>query len=149
MKAIIIFALLFVIMWLFMTTLNLPQPGELEISSKELFSLINQERQSQNLCPLTWDNQLAKSATGHSQYMAETDDYRHSGYPCAENIMIGINPGEVFAAWQRSALHYSNITNGRLTHGAVGMAVELTNVTFGSYNITINTSRFYTTFMAK
>lgn len=153
MKAIIIYGLLFVAAWMTLTTINIPEPEELEDKSQELFALINQERERLHIRPLVWNERLAQLATEHSQCMAETDDYQHSDYSLseglAENIMVGMNPHEVYEAWCNSSLHYSNITNPRLIYGAIGMGMKLTNLTIGSANITISTSRAYTTFMAK
>lgn len=149
LAAIFLYFLAFVTIWMILTTINLPKPGELEDRSQELFTLINQEREGLHLPKLIWDSNLAKLATEHSQHMAETDDYRHSNHPYAENIMVGTNPSEVYNAWSNSSRHYINITDPHLTRGAIGMGMKFTNLTFGSAKITISTSRAYTTFLAK
>jgi uncharacterized protein YkwD len=81
--------------------------------------------------------------------MADSDEYRHSRYGYTENIMIGAKPKEVYSAWKNSPRHYANMTDGNLAYAGIGMGIKLTNITIGSIDITINTSRSFTTFIAK
>ncbi len=145
MRRFLFFILIFAALWMIFTTINVPKPGALESDSKQLFTLINQERQRVHIPLLIWDNQLANLATLHSQYMADTNNYKHSNYPYAENIMVGINPNEVYTAWKTSPLHYANMTDSSLTYGGIGMGIKLTNITIGSVNVTVAISRSFTT----
>jgi uncharacterized protein YkwD len=144
-KFFLLFIIIFAVLWMTATTMSVPKQGELEDKSYQLFTLINQERQRLNIPILIWDSHLVELATLHSQHMADTNDYRHSSYGYAENIMIGTEPKEVYTAWENSSLHYANMTNPSLTYGGIGMGIKLTNITIGSINITVNTSRSYTT----
>jgi uncharacterized protein YkwD len=145
----ILFVLLFGVIWMTATNLNIPKQGDLENASHQVLELINQERQRLNVNPLIWDNKLAELARLHSQYMADSDEYRHSRYGYTENIMIGAKPKEVYSAWKNSPRHYANMTDGNLAYAGIGMGIKLTNITIGSIDITINTSRSFTTFIAK
>jgi len=133
------------------TTVNVPEPGETEAISRQTFELINQERKQAGLTPLIWDSTLEKLAIAHSQYMADTGDFRHSEYDYTENVAKGAcsTSEELYELWRSSPLHHANMMNKSLRYGAIGIGYKLTNITVGSINVTIDISNGYATFIAR
>lgn len=146
-----LFVLLFVTLWMIFTTVNLPKPGETEAISRQTFELINQERKQANLTPLIWDSTLERLAIAHSQYMADTGDFRHSEYDYAENIAKGATSSgkELYELWLDSPLHHANIMNRSLRYGAIGIAYKMTDISIGSFKVTIDIANGCATFMAR
>jgi uncharacterized protein YkwD len=62
---------------------SIPTPSNVPLSinnselEKEVFGLINQERQNQGMPPLVWDNLLSEIARAHSRNMAENHFFSH------------------------------------------------------------------------
>lgn len=127
---------------------NVDTPDKLEEKSHQLFEMINRERISAGSHELIWSEKLFELATKHSLYMAESDNYTHSNYNYAENIMIGTDPEKVFKAWKESYWHNENMLNSQLRYGAVGMGETLSKYTSDNISIVYNQSRAFSTFMA-
>jgi uncharacterized protein YkwD len=97
----------------------------------EAFNIINEYRQSNGIQPLIWDEDLEELAIRHSKYMNDTNDFSHSSYGYAENILQssgamfggGVFPsGEnIVGEWQRSYGHNLNLLDSRLHYGAIGV----------------------------
>lgn len=105
---------------------------------KQVFSLVNQEREKQGLQPLAWNETLAQVARNHSKdmhdrnYMAHTNpdglspfdritNYGVAYTRAAENIAAGQKtPEAVMESWMNSAGHRENILNPNLTEIGVG-----------------------------
>lgn len=60
--------------------------GSCESCSKENLDDVNQYRASMGMKKLAWDDNLAKKARDHSQWMFEKDSLVHSSYGGWENI---------------------------------------------------------------
>jgi hypothetical protein len=105
----------------------------------QLFAALNQERATQSLPLLHWDNALAFAARHHADRMAQLNQLSHQlpGEPdlvtraseagarystIAENVAVGPDPSAIHAMWMRSPGHRANILSPELT--AVGIAVE-------------------------
>ena len=106
----------------------------------EVLDLVNQERTSQNLRPLHWDNPLHEAARNHSEDMAANNYFSHTsldgrtfvdriedaGYPwsaAGENIAAGYStPQAVVTAWMNSAGHRQNILSSAYCDLGVGYA---------------------------
>jgi uncharacterized protein YkwD len=105
----------------------------------QLFEALNQERATQGLPLLHWDNALALAARRHADRMAQLNQLSHqlpsepdlvtrasqagARYGAlAENVAVGPDPSAIHAMWMRSPGHRANILNPELT--AVGVAVE-------------------------
>jgi uncharacterized protein YkwD len=105
---------------------------------REVFDLVNLERENIGLKPLEWHNQLAEVARMHSADMAQRGFFDHTspdglnpldriqnaGIACgfvAENIAQGQRtPREVVDSWMDSPGHKANILNENITHIGVG-----------------------------
>ena len=112
-----------------------PADGE-----QELFALINQDRRTAGLPPLTWDNRLAAIARSHSREMATLRFVAHVspttgdaearvrtaglGFPVvSENVGYegGIKPAH--RGFMASPGHRANVLNSKLTHVGIGVIV--------------------------
>lgn len=145
----IILAILFVgIIYIIGLNYEPYKPDKLEKSSHQLFEMINEERTGSGLPALLWNDILAAMAKNHSLWMAETDNYTHSGYPYAENIMIGCDPEDVFKSWKESYWHNVNMMDSSLHYGAIGMGIILDEYESDNVSIIYGSSRGFTTFLA-
>lgn len=124
---------------------------------REVFTLTNQARTTARTCgskrfsaapALTWSDQLAAAALGHSQDMAAKNYFDHNskdgrtpwdrieatGYrfsTAGENIAAGQQtPSSVVTAWLNSPGHCENIMNSSFTQLGVGYA---TGGSYGKY----------------
>jgi uncharacterized protein YkwD len=116
----------------------------------EVLTLVNQERQINNLHPLQWDNRLHASALGHSQDMAQQNYFSHTsldgrsagtrisqaGYSWntyGENIAAGYTtPEAVVAGWMNSSGHRANILRSSFCDIGVGYAYSASS-SYGRY----------------
>ena len=125
-------------------------PGNASAAEQEVFDLVNQERESAGVSPLSWCDGLGECAKAHSNDMCDRGFFSHvnpegedpSGrgraghagsytfspivpdpyYGVAENIAMGQNSAqEVMNAWMNSPGHRANILNGGYTHIGVGV----------------------------
>jgi len=142
----IVIAIVFAGIYFAFTTSGARGPDALKKTSLELFDLINQERIKNGEIPLIWDDNIAKAAQEHSQWMAETNQYKHSNNGYSECIMVGIDPKEVFEAWLNSSPHNAIMMGSDAKYGAVGMGLKLSQVKIGNIHITYATSCGYSTF---
>jgi uncharacterized protein YkwD len=115
-----------------------------------VIDLINQERQSRSLAPLTQQNQLRSAARLHSEDMACNDFVSHTGSggtspaarvlaqgytfsAIAENIYAGGGPAQsVVNAWMGSPGHRANMLNASYTEIGVGYQYWVDS-TYGAY----------------
>lgn len=92
----------------------------------EAFDEINEFRRDCEWASLEWDEELAELALQHSQYMNETKQLVHSGYPYRENILLGAGEfpsgSSIVGVWLKSYPHFCNMTGNDITRGAVGIA---------------------------
>jgi uncharacterized protein YkwD len=104
---------------------------ETKVIALEAFDLINAERTEVGAPVLQWDPELAKLAEAWSNYMQETRDFRHSGYPYAECIVEGWGSNEfsfllsgedVISPWSTSPSHWQILMDKTMHYGAVGVA---------------------------
>lgn len=137
----------FIAGWAVMTAVSMPNPE----TARQTFDLINQERQSADLVPLIWDNELEILALRHSQYMSDTNDFRHSAYPFAENIAQGGTGSarELYRLWYGSYLHHQNYMDASFRYAAIGITYKITKINFGNMSIPIMARNGYATFIAK
>ncbi len=114
-----------------------PTSGE-----RKVLDLVNQEREIENLPPLTWNNKLFAAARSHSEDMAQRDYISHespegetfnerilaAGYDynaSGENIAAGqSSPETVMSNWMSSPEHRANILNNSFCEIGVGYAYE-------------------------
>lgn len=106
-----------------------------------MVNLINQERQNRGLAPLSQHASLRTAARRHSQDMACSDHFSHTGTDgstlgsrlssagysytwAAENIAASssqsFSPGAVVNMWMNSPGHEANILSGKAQHIGVG-----------------------------
>lgn len=111
---------------------------------KEVFRLINYEREKRGLAPLAWNDKAAKAARLHSKNMAEQNFFSHRGRDgsmvsdragrfgvrwesIGENIVYfrGFDDPARFAAdtWMDSSEHKKNILNKRWQETGIGAIV--------------------------
>lgn len=85
---------------------------------------INEERSKNSLPPLIKDEALMKFAQKHSDWMAKTKKYQHSGENIAEVIMTGndidtpnyaIDARRCVGAWMLSSSHRKHLLNPNFT----------------------------------
>ncbi|MBQ8998395.1 MAG: serine protease, partial [Clostridium sp.] len=123
--------------------------------NKEVFRLINIEREKVNLSPLVWSDQILKYSTEKSKDMAQNNYFNHSDLngkytynymqadgisfnTWAENIITANNNSNVSSIaqdmvnrWMNSSGHKSNILNSKVNTSAVGVFVK-GNVIYGT-----------------
>src|SRR3954454_21060303 len=109
--------------------------------AERVLVLVNQQRASAGLAPLTMDPQLNASAQAYSEYMGSANFYAHNGpdgstplsrmnaagFPgvgtWGENIAAGQSDADsVMQAWMNSPGHRSNILNPSFTHIGISAA---------------------------
>ena len=150
MKELLLAALIFVVGYTTVITLNVPEDGEFENNARQTFKMINQERQAQGRAPLIWDAELETLALKHSQFMADSENLTHSSYNLVENVAKGTgNPQTLFELWQSSPSHYSNMIYPYIKYGAVAIALKRTDINISDWTITIGFSHRYATFLAR
>lgn len=125
------------------------KPTQAEDLAEQLFRLINMERTLEDLEPLTWDEQLAKVATGYACRMVEGKFFSHvdpetwtgpddrlitAGYEfliMGENLALGQTTAlEVLDDWMESPAHRDNILSGEWTHVAIGVRTDANGVPY-------------------
>jgi uncharacterized protein YkwD len=117
-----------------------PAPVALRIDEQQMLDSVNKEREVEGLSQLTWCEALARSATAHSEDMAQRDYFEHAspegeevwnraklqGYDYStvgENIAVGQRSiAEVMDGWMNSPGHRENILNPDYTHLGYGRA---------------------------
>ncbi|WP_229075866.1 CAP domain-containing protein [Actinoplanes sp. DH11] len=104
----------------------------------EINHLVDVERTANGCAALTVNDQLTEAARSHSEFMAQTGDFSHTGRsgssfvarateagfaaPAAENIAWGYQSAEqVVRSWMDSPGHRANIVN--CANKAVGVGV--------------------------
>jgi uncharacterized protein YkwD len=103
----------------------------------DIVTATNQQRTAHGCKALVVDQRLVNAARAHSQYMARTLKFSHTGNagsafdyrikaasypsPAAENIAYGFRSGaEVVSAWMASPAHRVNLLNCKATTVGVG-----------------------------
>jgi len=127
--------------------LDVSGPSSVE---QEVVSLVNLEREIQNLHPLAWDDALGTAARGHSTDMAQQNYFSHTsldgrtfsqritaaGYACStcgENIAAGYSTAQaVMNGWMSSPGHRANILSSAYCDIGVGYAFGPAS-TYGHY----------------
>ena len=117
---------------------------------QEVLLLVNQERASQQLPPLSLDDRLLAAAQGHALDMATNNFVSHTGSDGSsardrqlsagytgpswgENVAGGFfSPVTVVNAWMNSPGHRANILNSSFEHIGVGWAYQA-GTTYGNY----------------
>jgi uncharacterized protein YkwD len=125
----------------------MPTPSDLE---SRLVGLINQERARQALSPLSLDERLREAARCHSQDMATSDFFSHTGsdgstpadrmraagYPLGRgDEVLAANSGDpavVLTAWMGSLPHRATLMDSEFVHIGVGYAFH-SDATYGHY----------------
>jgi uncharacterized protein YkwD len=115
-----------------------PEMPDTYAFEREVFDLVNLERENIGLKPLEWLDRLAEVARMHSADMAQRGFFDHTnpdglnpldrvqnaGIACvfaSENIAHGQRtPREVVDSWMNSPGHKANILNENITHIGVG-----------------------------
>ncbi len=108
----------------------------------EVFSLINQLRQTYSLTGFTYNASLAAAAQQHAQWMADNNNISHTGAngsrpqdrannngyagQVSENIVGGtaLTPFEGFTWWQNSPVHLNTMLSQRHSEGGIGFATD-------------------------
>ena len=116
-----------------------PAPG-IGAQQQQVLDLVNAERTSRGLAPLSSDVRLADAAQGHSADQAARSTMSHTGADGSnagqridrtgfsanwwgENVAMGYgSPQSVMAAWMASPGHRANIHSTNATHLGVGLA---------------------------
>lgn len=109
-------------------------------SAAQIVDQVNAFRASLGLPPFTYNAQLAVAAQQQAQYIAETNNYSHTGYGgstpqsranaagyngrATENIVGGsrMTPAQGLSWWQNSSVHYATITSAHYTEIGGGFA---------------------------
>ncbi len=133
------------------TTYTAHQYANAPAICREAFDLINSERASCGISPLSWNEGIAQEAREHSVYMATIDKLEHSDKNYAENIVMGATSSgaEMYEAWKASPKHRENYLDGSLSTGAIGIGFKTESVQLGGWTITYQISRGYATFLAR
>jgi uncharacterized protein YkwD len=119
-------------------------PASASSLERRAFELINSQRIANGETPLVWDTELCRMARQHSEEMARSGLFDHTGpdgrsmrerahgsnvrgwSALAENIAYnqGFDDPAAFAVerWMRSVKHRDNILNAVFTRSAVGIA---------------------------
>ena len=118
-------------------TIKTLPPGTLEIE-REVYILINIERDKEGLSPLKWNQELATVARAHSKDMECRDYFSHTNLDgqspatrmrtnnisfvyAGENLAHGHKTSEaVVEAWMKSEGHRNAILSEKATHIGVG-----------------------------
>ena len=88
------------------------EKSELLQIEQNIITFTNAERARYGLPALKIDEELVKSARGHTTWMTLNRALRHTSRPVAENIAMGQrNSKEAVADWMASPGHRSNILN--------------------------------------
>ena len=121
-------------------TVMIPDTTALAVHEQEVFELVNKERVSRGLSPLTFDSELSRVARIKSQDMIDKKYFSHTsptyGSPfdmmqkfglrfsaAGENIAYGQKTAqEVMTTWMNSAGHRANILSEAYTHIGIGVA---------------------------
>ncbi len=136
----------------------LPTHMDVERAEITVFEMVNEERRSENLPALTWDESIASYSRKHSLDMAERRSLYHNTVELAA-LQLGenaaLNPrlaggmimlpypigiavyktdselvSETVRGWMRSSGHRQNILNPRYEFTGVGIAVAEDGVTY-------------------
>jgi uncharacterized protein YkwD len=108
---------------------------------KAIFTFINQDRASEDLKPLLWDDELYDAAIEHSKDMARTGTVGHEGSDgslpneriqrvgiyatkSAENVARDINVISAHTSLMKSLYHRENILDPEATHAAVAIVPQ-------------------------
>jgi len=109
-----------------------PEFYDIETYNELIIMYINEERRINELPPLVKDEELMKFAQKHSEWMAKTKKYQHSGANIKEVIMHGDDGGcgaylthkldaqTTVGAWMDSPGHRKHLLNPTLTKIGVG-----------------------------
>lgn len=94
------------------------------IVARQAFGEINECREEIGISKLQPDKELAVLTLKHSQYMNDTGELEHSGFP-GENILRGrgsfYNGESIVEEWMRSPHHRINLMREDIQYGAVGV----------------------------
>jgi len=112
-------------------------------TAKDVFALVNEERQAQGLSPLQWDSTCLAAAKARAAEMMQNQYLEHqrpngSGW---ETIFAELNIGNLlyaaewyknyetdaqtmFDGWKNSPGHYANMTSDRYTHTAIAICYD-------------------------
>lgn len=122
----------------------LPVTKEENLTERALWSRINTVRQSHGLRELAWNDQLAKLARRHSEYMARTGKFTHDDpegdlqvrlekagftcWSCAENLfqaqgLENLVQGAV-NGWMKSKGHRRNILTPDFDMTGLGVVID-------------------------
>ena len=112
---------------------------------KQLFALVNQEREKRGLSKLNWSDPLCQVARGHSGRMAENEFFAHQDpevgdlrdrlqkanvawQRCAENLFRERGYPSVvepaLSGWLQSPGHFANLIHPDYTTSGLGIAVS-------------------------
>ena len=138
-----IFLILLIIstQWLYLGQVNIVVAKE-NISSTQIFKLINKERARANVSPLTLNNKLIQAAKNKAKDLAEKKyfdhnspegkqfsswiketDYKYSFI--GENLAINFQTEEaVINAWMKSSSHKENILEENFTETGIAIATN-------------------------
>jgi uncharacterized YkwD family protein/spore coat assembly protein SafA len=118
----------------------IPDTTSLALHEQEVLTIVNKERTSRGLSPLTFDPELSRVARIKSQDMIDKKYFSHTsptyGSPfdmmqkfglrfsaAGENIAYGQKTAqEVMTTWMNSAGHRANILSEAYTHIGIGVA---------------------------
>lgn len=104
---------------------------------REVFYLLNREREAEGIAPVEWDDRLAEAARGHAEVMAAHHAIAHDfrGEPdlkrrviagglrfdrLAENVALAATPAEIHDSLMQSPPHRANILNPGYNAAGVG-----------------------------
>lgn len=95
-----------------------------DIVARQSFDEINKCREGIGVSKLLLDEELVALTSKHSQYMNDTGELEHSGFP-GENILRGrgsfYNGESIVDEWMKSPLHRLNLMREDAQYGAVGV----------------------------
>lgn len=103
--------------------------GKIEALEREVLTLVNLERSSRKIASLTWDGELHRIASGHSQEMATRGELFHSPIdePYAENCWGGSgywDASTIVGSWMGSEKHRTWLLCPNLKRIGVGIAIS-------------------------
>ncbi|MBF8984847.1 hypothetical protein IZY60_15000, partial [Lutibacter sp. B2] len=119
--------------------INTQNDSQLTTSEKQLYTLINQEREKAGLSPVSIDMDVVRAARLKSEDMAKNHYFAHTSPTygnsremlkdmninfsgAAENIAINGSVSRVHSSFMTSSTHKANILSNGWTHVGIGIA---------------------------
>jgi len=111
----------------------------IEDAEFEVLFLINEERLKADCPTIIWNKYRHEKARAHSEYMAESGNFKHSSLSFYENIFKGIGfdldeiPEVAVEEWMGSPAHKANLLNKEIKACGIGIAEADNHIIYVTY----------------